>query len=122
MRAGLGLVPGIEDPCGVSTRIEKTIRYRGGPAVLARSALEVRLVSFPDNPAIVAVDRYGLEIGYSSQPIQRLIELSPDGLSPSAGVYGSRTEALFLGQLNSECESRRQTTIELQESSKQQLG
>ncbi len=120
LKAGLGLATGIEDPFLVSKGEEKSIRYRGGQATISRNALNIRVISFPDSSAVIAIDRYGFEIGYCSQSVLRLIELSPEGLSPSAGIYGPRTEPLFSGQPTGGCASCSKTMLDLQQAVQQE--
>ncbi len=64
----------------------KAIQYQGQPCTLQRNALGSRIVTLPDQKQVVAVDRYGGEVGHSTTGMQRLVAASPQGLSLSAGL------------------------------------
>ncbi len=86
LRAALGIIPGGEGMPLLARGEKRDVQLHGQSGVLTTNPLGSRIVSFP-NGQVVAVDRYGSTVGYSSTGIQRLVGLSPEVLSPSAGLY-----------------------------------
>lgn len=94
LRIALGVAPATASNFAVRQGETRNVEYQGKPCTLQRNALGSRTLTFPESNEVLAVDRYGGAVGYSTTAVQKLLATTPKGLPISAGLLTQPATAI----------------------------